>query len=61
MRNSSFVACMDPRYASTGTLSHPVALPLRKALRQILSSSSLRASSAEAEFSRFLSASAAGR
>ena len=34
MRKSSLVASTDPLYASTGTLSHPVAIPLRRVLRQ---------------------------
>ena len=45
MRKSSLVASADPRWASAGTLSHPVAFPLRRALRQTLGSASSRMSS----------------
>ena len=55
MRNSWLVACTDPRYASVGTLSHPVAFPLRRASSQQIVSSSA------AKPLRFRSASAEGR
>ena len=61
MRKSSLVASTDPRYASTGTVSHPVAFPLRRALMQTLSSSSSRTSSSADRLSMLWCASAAGR
>ena len=59
MRNSSFVASTDSRYASTGTLSHHGALPHRKASRHLCSSSSPSSSSSAVTHSSdlFLSAS----
>ena len=61
MRKSSLVASTDPLYGSTGTSSHPVAFPLRRALRQTLSASSSRTSPSAGRLSRFWWASAAGR
>ena len=60
MRNSSFVASTDPRYASTGTLSHPGAMPNRRASIHLCSSSSPSSSSSAVKHSRDLFLSASG-
>ena len=61
MRNSSSLAPHDPRYASIGMLSQPVAFPLRRASKQSVNSFSLRESSCAAVLSRFRFPSDAGR
>ena len=60
MRNSSFVASTDTQYASTGTLSHPGALPNRRASRHLCSSSSPSSSSSAVKHSSDLFLSASG-
>ena len=41
MRNSSYLAPHDPRYASIGMMSQPVAFPLRRASKQSVTRSHL--------------------